>query len=118
MAKIRPIQMIYGLIRRRQGNSTGDNAWDGTGTNNTDTSGKDVFMQVGSILSTSGDFSVTFPVAFNQTPIILCQVSSASGFNGTVRAVSVSTTGWTGRFMDTTWTIRSGETIHWLAIGQ
>src|SRR5688500_4153698 len=65
---ISPAKLLYGLVRRRQGSTTGDNSWVTAGTNNTDTSAKAVFEQVGSAVGTTVDANVTFDVPFNQTP--------------------------------------------------
>lgn len=116
--KVNRGQLTSGLISNRQGGTSGDGSWLSPGTSNTDTSSKQTIVQAGSILSTAADFSVTFPNSFSQIPIVICQVASASSYNGTVRAVTVNQNGFTGRFMDTSWTIRAGETINWIAVGQ
>lgn len=112
-------KMLYGMVRQRQGGATGDASWDTEGTSSTDTSAKNVFIQVGSIVGTAGaDKTVTFPVAYNQVPLVFATSSSASGFNtGRPIIVTKTTTNFVFRNLDETNTIRA-ENISWIAIGQ
>lgn len=112
-------KMFYGVVRQRQGGTTGDASWYGDGASNTDTSAKNVFIQVGATLSdAAADKTVTFPVAYNQIPLVLTSTTSASGFNtGRVIIADITTTSFIFRNLDDTNT-RRAERISWMAIGQ
>lgn len=109
--------MQYGMIRNRQGGTTGDNTWITKGTSNTDTSAKTVFYQVGaSALSTSGtDVTVTFPTAYTQAPLVFATVITASGANVYCTINTITTTTFKIRAVSAD---GSAETASWLAIGQ
>lgn len=110
--------MLNGVVKWRQGGNTGDNDWPVTGTTNTDTSAKDVKIQVGYIASSSGGgLAVTFPEAFSKAPLVFVTVNSGS--NGFwAQCDSVPTT--TG-FSVTAWSSTGSlvaKLVSWMAIGQ
>lgn len=110
-------KMVNGMVKNRQGGTTGDASWLTNGTSNTDTSAKNAFFQAGSLASsaTSGaDVTVTFPVAYNQAPLVFLTVGSSTGSNQYATANSITTTGFKFRQVTGTTT----ETVMWLAIGQ
>jgi hypothetical protein len=108
-----------GLIRYRQGSTTGDNSWQTPGGNNTDVSTKTTFIQAGSSVGTgSGDFAITFPVAFTQVPLIVATVTSASGANAVVQITIVTTTTFTCRVHRNADNVDVAENFNWIAIGQ
>ncbi len=112
-------KMLYGMVRARQGGTTGDGNWTTSGTSNTDTTAKDVFIQCGSLAVNANPATLTFPVAFNQIPIVLASVSSASGFNVyVVQPSSPSTTQAFFRTQTDTGANATSETVSWIAIGQ
>lgn len=111
-------KMQYGMVRQRQGGTTGDLSWATTGTTNTDTSAKGAFMQAGSVTSSGGGAqSVTFPTPFTHAPLVFLSVQAGSnGFFAQVDTVP-TTTG----FSLTCWSSTSAlvsKTVYWLAIGQ
>jgi hypothetical protein len=110
-------KMANGMVKHRQGGTTGDNAWNTKGTSNTDTSAKAVRIQVGAAaLSTEGGtVTITFPEAFNQVPLVFCQISTAVSANVFVEVRSISTTQFTCVSILGN---GSNETFSWLAIGQ
>ena len=111
-------KMLNGLVKHRQGGATGDASWDTQGTSNTDTSAKNVFIQVGSNVASGGvDKVVTFPVAFNQVPIVIATTSSATSRNVFTSVIATTTTTFTVRQLDDTGTTGS-EDFNWVAIGQ
>ena len=73
------VKMQYGLIRKRQGGTTGAGNWSTGGTSNTDVSATAAFIQCGAITLTALTTTVTFPVAFNQVPICLVTPAGSSG---------------------------------------
>ena len=111
-------KMLNGLVKQRQGGTTGDASWDTQGTSNTDTSAKNVFIQVGSNVANGGsDKVVTFPEAFNQVPIVIATTSSADSRNVFTSVIATTTTTFTVRQLDDTGTTGS-EDFNWIAIGQ
>lgn len=116
--KFNPIQLLYGIVRHRQGSTSGDGNWGTAGSNNTDVSGKNVFIQVGSTSSNSGsDVSVTFPVAFTYIPLVVGTANTVANANVSVQTFSVTTTGFSLRAVNDAGS-RAAETISWIAIGQ
>jgi hypothetical protein len=115
--KITPAQMLNGLVKQRQGGTTGDATWQTPGTSNTDVSTKNVFIQVGSIVAsaTSGvDVQINFPVSFTQIPIVISGTASANSSNQYATVNTITTTGFRIRQLTGT----SAETLNWIAIGQ
>jgi fibronectin-binding autotransporter adhesin len=120
------IKMQYGVVRQRQGGTTGDNAWSTSGTSNTDTSAKVIFTQVGSVTSSDNTTtlvngwyvtsiqSVTFPSAYTQVPIVIVCGSSDHAVS-TINAIT--TTGFTWRARANTSIAASSMTL-WMAVGQ
>lgn len=110
-------QHLYGLIRNRQGGTTGDATWATTGTSNTATDAKDLFMQAGATVGNAGsDVTVTFPSAFNQVPLVFL-ASGVTSANANPILASVSASQFTFRAIDSGGTQRA-ENVFWLAIGQ
>lgn len=114
----------YGLVRQRQGGTTGDATYWTSGTSNTDTSGKALFMQAGSIgTSSGGDTTITFPTAFSFVPLILVSVNGGNAGTGGVtqncfaEVVSKTTTTAVIRTFNTSGG-QSDQNVAWLAIGQ
>lgn len=110
-------KMLNGMVKDRQGTTSGDGSWQGSGTTNTDTSAKDVFMQAGAQTGSAGGAqAVTFPTAYNQIPNVQATVVLAGGVL-IVNIDSVSTTGFTFSTYSTA-SARALGPINWLAIGQ
>ena len=110
-------KMLNGMVKHRQGGTTGDNTWVTAGTSNTDTSAKSVKIQVGSYQSSSGgDTTITFPEAFSQVPLVFGTVQGSVTGTAFLSVISASTSQFTGR----TWTgsARVSEVTGWIAIGQ
>lgn len=113
-------KMQYGLVRHRQGGTTGDGSWATAGTSNTDTSAKSVFMQTGTVTTNSGsDLTVTFPTAFSQKPQVFVNIAGDTTIsaNGYAEIVSRSTTTTVIRAFNTAGA-QIAESVNWLAIGQ
>lgn len=114
---IKNSKLFYGMIRNRQGGTTGDASWLTTGTSNTATDAKDTYIQCGSIVGSAGaDVTVTFPSAYSQVPIVLGS-NLVTTSNSTFVVVSVSTTTFVFRMIDTGGTQRA-DNAGWIAIGQ
>lgn len=114
-----PTGKTAGLVRQRQGGTTGDSSWITRGTSNTDTTAKAVFIQVGSsVLGTAhASVAITFPVAFAQIPWVLTGTSSANSVNdiyATVRDVTI--TGF--NLYNNSSGNGNNESASWIAIGQ
>jgi len=116
---VRSSSLYYGLVRNRQGSTTGDNSWQTPGTNNTATDAKNVFIQCGSVNSNAGaDVTVTFPTAYTQIPIVVASVSGATlTANAFVEVVTKSTTTFDIRAFNTS-AAQTAQPINWIAIGQ
>ena len=107
------------MVKQRQGGTTGDNSWYSQGTSNTDTSAKDVFIQVGSVVSTSGaNKIITFATAYNQTPIVVASTTSASTTNAWPVITDITTTTFTFRMQNDAGSSSNTEIACWIAIGQ
>lgn len=105
-------------VYRRQGNSATD--WTVVGTT-AQTPGM-VRIQAGAIATTSVDpgATVTFPVAFSQPPLVLCQSvggNPAIAFHRAVDVSNVTATGFEVTVFDTSATAYLGGTVYWIAIG-
>lgn len=112
-------KMIYGMVRNRQGSTTGDNSWASSGSNNTDTSSKNVFIQVGSIgSSAAGAVTVTFPTAYTYAPIVLLSAERGAGIAIPVLESTPSTTTASVSCWVSDTPARIAVTVRWIAIGQ
>lgn len=111
-------KMIYGMVRNRQGGTSGDNSWSDDGTNNTDTSAKNVFLQTGSIAVDANPKTVTFPTAYTQIPQVFLQVTTATSSRVFPIVITRLTTGFTCRTDSNTGVTVTTESVNWLAIGQ
>lgn len=116
-ASVKSAQLLFGLIKNRQGGTAGDASWQSQGTTNVDTSAKDVFIQAGTILVDSTDKLVTFPTAYNQVPVVFANSTTAVSNNVFVIPNSITTTGFNARCLDGAG-VKNTENINWLAIGQ
>lgn len=119
---VKSASLFYGLIRNRQGATSGDDSWyTGTtvaGSLNTATDAKDIFIQVGS-LATGGTsaFTVTFPTAYTQVPMVFGTATTAGTTNAWFRASAITATGFTAQLINDAGN-GAAETCNWLAIGQ
>lgn len=117
-ATLKAAQMLNGMVKGRQGGTTGNNAWDTTGTSNTDTSAKDVFLQAGSANSSSaGSVTVTYPTAYSQTPLVFL-ISVANGGFSMAQVESNSATNFTFSSFSAADARNNNIPTYWLAIGQ
>lgn len=116
--KLNRAQQTYGLVRHRQGGTTGDGSWYTGGTSNTDVSEKGVFIQVGSTEydGVGGDV-VTFPTAFSQIPVVVATSTTAVTANTFARISDVTTTTFTFQCITDAGSA-DAERICWIAIGQ
>lgn len=104
-------------LTSRQGGTTGNATWQTAGTSNTDISALSVFAQFGCLTSSAaGGSTITFPVSFNQIPLIWCTVDSGSnGFWAQHEQVTAT------NFVMTCWSATGtlvAKNVNWLAIGQ
>lgn len=116
-ATLTATQMQFGMVYRRQGGTTGVGSWASSGTSNTDTSTTGAFFQFGAntTSATSGtDTTVTFPVAFNQTPLVWVTIISANTSNEYATVNTITTTTFKQRQLTGT----SAEGLAWGAVGQ
>jgi hypothetical protein len=111
-------KLANGLIKNRQGGTTGAASWYIAGTSNTDVSAVGVFIQTGNIAVTSGNQVVTFPTAYAQIPNVIHSVSSAASVNAWSELISVTTTTCTLRVWSPAGAAVTTETVSWIAIGQ
>lgn len=111
---------LYNLwkIVQRQGGTTGDGAWNTTGTSNTDVSGKGVLVQVGAANDTGSGKTVTFPTAYTQTPLVFVSSISAGSQNSWTRVSSISTTQFTAQMLISNAAGVTNENFAWMAVGQ
>lgn len=109
-------KLVYGKLRQRQGGSATN--WSTAGTTNYDYSGTNVFIQAGAqATSGGGSVAITFPVTFNQVPIIVCTVVTAATLNAFARISAKSATGFTAQLIADTGA-GATETFNWIAIGE
>lgn len=122
-------KLVHGRVRNRQGGTTGDNTYWTSGTSNTDTTGKAIFFQAGSVgTATGSDTTVTYPTAFSQVPLVLATVNGAnagtSGVTQNAFAIVVSKTTTTCVLRTINNVVSGGSTgqsdqnVAWFAIGQ
>lgn len=117
-AAVTAAKLQYGIVRNRQGGTTGDASWATQGTSDTATSAKGVYIQVGSINSSAAsDVTVTFPSAYAYAPVVLVTPTTAAT-NSFGMALSASTTTFALRSINRTDGSRTAETYNWIAIGQ
>lgn len=110
-------KLVYGKVRSRQGGSATN--WATAGTTTYDYSGTNTFIQVGSKACNASPTTITFPTAFNQTPVVFANVITAvGGSNGFVRIDSASATQFAAQVVADTGAGLTDQTINWLAIGQ
>lgn len=111
-------KLEFGLIRQRQGGTTGDDSWATSGTTNTDTSAKSVFIQAGVIDVNANPKTVTFPVAFGQAPTVQLTSQAVSVKCFPVLSSTPTTTTFAVQMVADDGTVKTTEKVHWLAIGQ
>lgn len=119
-AAVTAAKMFYGMVRGRQGGTTGDATWVTGGTGNTDTSAKDVMIQAGSTGTINSSVTVTFPSAFTQVPLVFVTTSTAASLNNVCNYVtSISTTQCTiNQVNANSGASSTTEKAFWVAIGQ
>lgn len=115
---IKSAQMLYGMVRARQGGTTGDNSWATVGSSNTDTSSKDVFIQVGSRAITASPTTITFPNAYSQVPVVFATTYLPTSVNAFTEITAVTTTTFSMRMFTDTGVAATTEFAFWMAIGQ
>lgn len=112
-------KMQYGMVRSRQGGTTGDATWNTPGTSNTDTSAKAVFIQVGAVTtSSSASTTVTFPIAFTQVPTVIAQDNPHGVQVNSFTIIDAISTTTVGLSAITTGGVRTATDVNWIAIGQ
>lgn len=117
-AAVTAAKLQYGLVRQRQGGTSGDAAWNTSGTTNTDTSSKAAFIQAGcSVGSASADVTITFPSPYSQVPVVIAVNGGAASANSWTELITTTTTTFTFRCIDAGGALRA-EKINWIAIGQ
>lgn len=117
-AKVTAAMMKYGRVTQRQGGTSGDASWITGGTTNTDTSGKDIMIQVGATGVINSTLAITFPTPYNYAPIVFCCAASANSVNAWCEARSVTTTGFTLGMAQAAGQSSTTESAFWIAIGQ
>lgn len=109
---------VKGLVKNRQGGTSGDGAWNTAGTTNTDTTSKAVFIQCGTQACTGSNVTITFPTAFSQIPVGFVTPITANTQNSFARISSISTTQMVVELFTNSTTAVTAENFSWLAIGQ
>lgn len=108
-------KLVYGKVRGRKGGSATN--WTTPGTSDYDYSATNTFIQVGAATSNaSAKVAVTFPVAFNQVPIVTGTVLSGATF-ATFHVESVTATTFEFDAFDAGG-VRRALTCMWTAIGE
>lgn len=103
---------------RRQGGTTGDDTWYTGGTSNTDISGKNIVMQVGSFeFDGTGTDVITFPVAYAQVPIVVATSTTGATTNTFARISAITTTTFSFQCITDAGSA-DAERICWIAVGQ
>ena len=116
---IKSSQMFYGLVRNRQGGTTGAGSWVTTGSSNTDVSATDTFIQVGSKASSNGGaVSVTFPTAYTQAPVVVISNNTSGAAHFAEIEATPTTTGFSFAVWNTVGALVNNEPVFWVAIGQ
>lgn len=116
-ATLKAAQMFNGFVKNRQGGTTGDASWVSAGTSNTDTSAKDVFIQVGTVQSSAGGaVTVTYPTAFTQAPVVFLMPISGGALFGEIDSAP-TTTSFAFAVFNLGSTLQAVPTM-WMAIGQ
>lgn len=109
--------LVHGRVRRRQGGTSGSNDWSSPGTTDSDMSGTDIFEQVGAATSSAGGIvTVTFPVAYEQVPLVVGTILDNTTF-GTFQVQTISKTGFVFSIFDANGS-RFAATAMWRAVGQ
>jgi len=112
-------KFLNGLVKHRQGGTSGDGAWNTNGTNNTNVSPKNVKVQVGTTTSGGGGIAtITFPEAFTQAPLVfVTPIAGSNGFwaqlDSAASATQATITCWSA-----TGTLALNKALQWIAIGQ
>jgi hypothetical protein len=117
-ANVTDAKLIYGKLRRRQGGNASD--WSVPGTTNFDTSATNTFIQSGSATvagTTGSETTITFPVAFTQTPVVIVSTGPPQGANVNFAVNTPTTTNFKSRILFTGGGSQS-EVCNWIAIGQ
>ncbi len=109
-------KMQFGLVRKRQGNTSGSADWSTAGTTNTDTSAIAAFIQCGSFAAgANATYSVTFPVAFTYQPIITV---GARGGGAAIPSYYIVQSTVTNAGFQVYSASANLIDFHWIAIGQ
>lgn len=110
-------KLVYGKVRARQGGSA--TSWITAGTTTYDYSGTNTFIQVGSISADATPKTVTFPVAFNQIPLVFLTVLTGAGANTFARLGNDTTTTTCAITVVTDGGLaNTGQVVQWMAIGE
>lgn len=110
-------KMANGMVKNRQGGTTGDGSWNTVGTNNVDTSTKAVKIQCGTNTTGGTTVTITFPEAFTQAPIVIVTAIQASlgawvQLDAPATTTQVTISGWTATGS------LAALNFSWIAIGQ
>lgn len=118
-ANIARSKLLYGLVRHRQGGTTGAAAWNSVGTSNTDVTTVDTFIQCGAVNSSSSEVTVTFPTAFTYAPVVVAACGTAAG-RGAVVVNTITTTSFKILVsnVESGGSVMTGDPVYWIAIGQ
>lgn len=118
-------KLIYGKVRKRQGSSATN--WRATGTTSYDYDAANVFIQVGYTgTGTGADTTITFPVAFNEKPLLFLTINGGATTAGDSAITQNAFAEVSGAITTTSAVIRtintggaqSDQSVAWMAIGQ
>ena len=110
-------KLVNGIVANRQGGTTGAASWYTAGTSNTSVATTNAFIQTGVVIMNSAA-TVTFPVAFNQIPVVFVSPVTAGTQNCWARVQNITTTQFTGQAFINNTTGVTSESVAWIAIGQ
>lgn len=109
-------KLVYGKVRTRQGGSATN--WSTTGTTTYDYSATTTFFQCGASAINANPTTITFPTAFNQVPIVICQSSVAASANAFPVITAISATQFSVRMVTDAGAAATTEPMTWIAIGE
>lgn len=110
-------KLATGQVYRRQGGDASD--WSVAGTTTYDVSATDVKIQAGSVVATSADFTITFPVAYTNKPLVFLSTNSASSVNAFPRykISTITNTTVAVTLITDAGAVSTTESVAWLAMG-
>lgn len=114
-ANVTDAKLVNGKIFKRQGGSATD--WNTVGTTTFDTSVSNTTIQCGTVFNNGSPFTITFPVAFTNKPLIVASVSSVNATSCFAVVLTVTNTNFTCQVYDNAGNTNNAQNINWVAVG-